>query len=199
MSGKVFEEVFISFTPNIPASGQTLGQTRQAILDNFAILRSTLAVDHVDVNASGNGKHKFVHFTDASSSIPATTATELALYNKLVGGAYRLFMRQISSGTEIQMSGIDPLTANPGYTFLPGGLLLQWGTTTAVANSAGNTINFPIAFSTVFVVTCTVQTNDNSTIRFSLAGSPSNGSFDTTQTQTTHFTKLHWMAIGTKN
>lgn len=97
----------MTFTPNIPASGQSLGNSRLQVLNNFAILRSTIATDHVDVNASGNGKHKFVHLPVQTSPVPppTTAALEGALYTKDVGsGVTQLFYRRESNGAEIQIT-----------------------------------------------------------------------------------------------
>ena len=48
----------MTFTPGIPASGQSLGQTRDAIRNNFANYNTLVSVDHVAPNASGQGEHK---------------------------------------------------------------------------------------------------------------------------------------------
>jgi len=46
------------------------------------------------------------------------------------------------------MSGPDPVVATPGYTFLPGGILLQWG----LNGTAGNTsTTFPVAFTALYL------------------------------------------------
>src|SRR5215216_5147198 len=131
----------------MPNAGQNLGQTRDQIRNNVQALKDSLAVNHVDLDSSPDtGKHFYVQLTDATSSIPATTSTELAIFNKQVGGTYRLYMRQISSGTQIQMSGIDPYISAPnGYTFLPGGLILAFGSETLGAGSGAYSVTFPNA------------------------------------------------------
>ena len=188
----------MSFTPNIPASGQSLGQTRQAILNNFAILRSTIAVDHVDVNASGNGKHKYVHLTDQSASIPTTAANELVFFNKLVSGTARLFLRQPSSGTQIQMSGINPLSSTNGYTFLPGGILLQWGSQAKTGNQTP--VTFPIQFDAIYSITISTQTT-SSTADLTAGvrnGTVTTSGFSINCSSSGNVTAFYWMAIGTK-
>ncbi len=81
--------------------------------------------------------------------------------------------------------------------FLPGGLLFQYGYSNKVISSSGSTIVFPIEFTTsVFNVQATVVTNDNSTIRFSLANLSGLAGFTTSQTSSSHFVNLYWSAIG---
>lgn len=75
-----------------------------------------------------------------------TIANEGGLYTKDVGSAPAyacLFYRQESTGLDplrdqgaiIQMTSIKPKSNTNGYTFLPGGMLMQWGVT---SNSTGN-------------------------------------------------------------
>ena len=111
----------MSFTPNVPSSGQSLGNSRSQILNNFAILRSTIAVDHVDVNDSGNGKHKFCHLKTQGAA-PTTDANEGAIYTKTSGSNAVLFYRVTSNGQEIQLTGnTNNAIANNGSTCLPNG------------------------------------------------------------------------------
>lgn len=125
----------------VPNSGQTLGGTRDQIRSNISALKASLAVNHVDLDLANVGKHKFMQMPSQAAA-PATAADELALYVKTPAGV-RLFLRQVSSGTEIQMSGVDPLAASVGYTFLPGGLLMQWGRKSMNLNSS-TTITYTV-------------------------------------------------------
>jgi len=118
------------FVP-LPNSGQSLGQTRQQIKDNMDLLRSTIGNNHIDVNDAGAGDHKYCLFASQGSDPTTVAATPpgpiIALFNKSVTGVNRLYIRQPADGTVIQMTGIDPSATATGHTFLPGGLLLQWG------------------------------------------------------------------------
>lgn len=120
----------MSFIPNMPESGSTLGNTRKLFVNELAGMRSTAAANHIDQNKTGKGKHTFSQFK--SVTVGLTDPTDLALYNKNTAGGQRFFIRQPANGSEIQISGIDPIVDpdednNRGCTFLPGGLLLQWG------------------------------------------------------------------------
>ena len=124
---------------SVPNAGQSLGATRDQVRSNIDALKASLAINHVDLDLANVGKHKFMQMPSQAAA-PATAADELAFYVKTPAGV-RLFLRQVSSGTEIQMSGVNPLAANDGYTFLPGGLLMQWGRKSVVSN-----VVFPTAF-----------------------------------------------------
>lgn len=148
----------MTFTPNIPTTGQSLGNTRDMIRNNFTNYNDVVSVNHVAPNDPNQGKHNFLQMPDQAAA-PTTAANELGVYSKDVAGNSRLFLRQENNGTEIQMSGIDPLIATSGYTFLPGGLLMQWGEATLGANK-NLTVNFPITFTTVYQVVASITQSD---------------------------------------
>lgn len=135
----------MGFTPNIPQVGQSLGNSRSQVLNNFAVLRSSFAANHADVNDLNSGKHTFIQYV-VQGSDPSTAANEIARYTKLVSSVAREFLRLPSNGAVFQVSGPAPSVGTNGYTYLPGGLLMQWGTR-AGSSSATNPVTFPIAFS----------------------------------------------------
>jgi hypothetical protein len=133
----------MGFTPNIPASGQSLGATRDLIRNNFSTIDTTLAVNHIAMNASGQGKHKFLQMP-VQGSAPATAASEIGLYSKDdVGGVARLFFRGESNGIEYQMQG-DVTAAASGSVMLFGGIIMKWGTANLTIGS--NNVSFSSAF-----------------------------------------------------
>ncbi len=206
----------MSFTPAIPLSTQTLGQTRQSVVNNFAILRSTLATDHIDVNSSGNGKHKWARFPAQSSGIPATAANELMLVTKTTN----LYLRLNNSSNDIQLA-IGNITGsdltrfgtntnytgsnNGGWSFLPGGLMLQYGKKSSSNNPGTTTVTFPVSFGSSANVFCAQVTG--------IAGSFSSSSDITAAVQSINgsgasmlvgtsssgnVTDFYWIAIGLK-
>ena len=127
-----------NYTLNMPQGTQTLAQTQQLINDNFTVINSSIATNHVpltDGTAANRGKHNLV-VMPVQAAGPVTGATETAVYTKSLGGTPTVYFRKNNSGTEVQMTGPGPtftafvyngqpaLRAN---TFLPGGLLLQYG------------------------------------------------------------------------
>ncbi len=93
------------FTPNMPASGQSLGFTRPKVLGNFANYQENLEINHMNINSADFGKHKFLQIPTITSQVPpvpvpTTSANESALYTKVSGGESQVFVRQQSNGRE---------------------------------------------------------------------------------------------------
>lgn len=141
----------MSFTPNIPASGQTLGNSRPQVLANFATLRTTISnatqPNHIDVNNAGAGKHIFVQMpvqTPGAANLPA--ANEGGFITQTVGANSELFFVRDNVNTYYQMTG--PFTGGTnGNTPLFGGLLLQWGQATIPGGGTSVAVVFPVAYS----------------------------------------------------
>jgi len=141
----------MSFTSGIPQTGQTLGQTRDDVRNNFLNYYNTMSVNHVPPNGAlgfGQGKHTFCEFVTQGMS-PATSANEVATYCRAISAVPQLFLQkqsQIAGAADIQMSRVDTgaLSATAGYSFLPGGAIIQWNI--AAANPGGTVTTFPIVF-----------------------------------------------------
>lgn len=154
----------MTFSADVPISGDTLGSTRDRIRNNFQQIAIVEAVNHVAFNAVGKGKHKFLQMP-IQSTAPTTLANENGFYSKLGTNPAEpnLFVRGESDGFEYQLTRLNqannatfgtytnypPGVANQngGWTFLPGGLIFQYGT--MVSTGATTTVAFPIAFSSV--------------------------------------------------
>lgn len=155
---------------NVPLSGQTLNQTRVPINQNFAVIATTFAVDHVDYNVSGQGKHNKVSFPVQS---PASTfsAGDLGLYSFLnpTTGKNELYVHKIQNATtaDIPLTASVLSTSTPaqnigGWTYLPSGIFQTWGsgngnglTTVTLSNPPPTQINniqlTPFSSSTSYV------------------------------------------------
>lgn len=132
----------MSFTNNVPLSGQSLGGTRNPINTNFQVLDTTFSVNHVGYNDSGAGKHNFVNMPEQASA-PSGASNQGTLYAKDDGTRTALYWIQESGqGAEVKMTGVTPVAGTNGYTFLPGGLLLQWGV--VVSPGASGTVEFGV-------------------------------------------------------
>lgn len=158
----------------LPNAGQSLDETRDPIRDNFTYINNGFLVNHVELNTGANsGKHNAVTFPQLAAdptaiSVPRNTvAGEVMLYAKAdvntTGGTGIFFMGP--AGTNI-FSITGALKATSGWTKLPSGILIQWGTAATVsgAGSAGTAIAFPIPFTTCYNVQLTAANNGSSTI-----------------------------------
>ena len=69
----------MTYTTDIPQSGDTLGGTRDRIRTNFEEIATVMAENHVAFNNADEGKHKFLQMP-VQASAPATGASEAAFY-----------------------------------------------------------------------------------------------------------------------
>jgi hypothetical protein len=153
----------MTYTTDLPLSGESLGSTRDRIRANFQEIASVNAVNHVAFNSVGEGKHKFLQMPEQAAA-PATLVNEGGVYTK-VGtnpAETNLFFRGENSGFEYQITKsfsaqtgrfannsnyqVGPPSLNGGWTFLPGGLMLQYGMTNAASGSSTRTVTFPVQF-----------------------------------------------------
>lgn len=199
------------FNPNVPKPADLLSVSQSDILTNFQQLDAVFDNDHYEFSFAGGaaapydiavaadkGKHKQVTFVRASADIANAGTDELGLYNKNTGaGAQELFLRRESGGSVIQMTAGNPTNAANGFTFLPGGLLLQWGSVTLTA--ALTTVIFPTPFQAATVpysITLTPQgtASTNNAQAVNTAAPPTNTSFNIGRVGSN--ITMYWMAIG---
>lgn len=91
------------------------------------------------------------------SPSPATAANEMALYTvqSALTSVSELVVRRESSGTQIEFT--SSTQATNGWTRLPSGILIKWGTVSVSRNTL-STVTFPVAatvpaFTSIFSVT----------------------------------------------
>ena len=142
----------MSYDPNIPQASDDPSVSQGEILQNFQTIGSNFGVNHVALGAVSNpGKHKFVEMPNQSVIPGSLISGEGTLYTKAVSTISQAFWTPDNSGNEYQMTrniAADFASfggvSNPGWTFLPGGLLLQYGFVATPGNSG--TVNLPTAF-----------------------------------------------------
>ena len=189
-----------NFTRDVPDAPNDPSADQPKMKINNNSIDSALAVNHNGFNVADTGKHKYIQIPTDANPGGVTGGSEILLYNgfDVQRNLYFIPPNTAVPGGAIQMTRNEApnYTAN-GFSWLPGGVLIQWGSTTAVQSSSSTVVAFPIAFPTAaYSVTTTVVTDDNSTIRFSIQNNATTTGFTTTQTNTAHFTNLYWMAIG---
>jgi len=125
----------------------------------------------------------------------------MLLYAKTISGNTELFVKDNqTSQTVIQLTRTDVLNvvAN-GTTFLPGGVILKWGTTSIPKDAGNTTIAFAPVFPTaVYTVVSEVQRSAGSSAQWGqILATPTTASFVwfNNNNLTAGYT-LHWMAIG---
>lgn len=205
----------MTYTSNIPVSGNTLGGTRDLVRGNFQQIDTVTAINHVAFNQSGQGKHKFLQMPEQVSA-PATLANEAGFYCKQATNpaeANLYFRAEDSGGTggfEYQMTRADETNtatfatntayaANHlgGWTFLPGGMILQYGFRSSVAASGLTTVTFPIQFTTgCYSVIITGITTGDPSKQIMINATVATLSNFVINNQSSTYNKIYWQAIG---
>jgi len=147
----------MAYQNNIPQPTDALSQSQSDILNNFAAIQTLIDVNHVDFASADQGKHKFVTFP-VQGAAPAINAGEIGLYNALSTKTAKdeLYLINSTGGT-VPLTESQQVAGSPGWAYLPSGVLLKWGNSSATGLS---TITFPAgatipAFSNIFTIILT--------------------------------------------
>lgn len=193
----------MTYTSNIPQSGETLGSTRARINTNFQEIATVEAVNHIAFNDGDAGKHKFLQMPVQAA--PTTAASEGGVFVKDDANMIaQLYYKGESEGSSYQLTtatdgadaAIGTIGASNGWSFLPGGVLIQWGSDTAPAGTSGF-FTYPRAFgATPYSLQVSLVRTSSSSSSYDLLIS----TLDATQFKTNSgFSNPHtfyWMAIG---
>lgn len=159
-----------TFTQGYPPDGSSLGQTKSTIRDNLDGTFLTLAVDHINNNGQPGSKpagyHKVIHMVPQGSNPGAVTGYG-QLFSKTVNSFItdQALFWETGSGLVQQLTmNLTPSAAINGYTFIPGGLMLQWGkvvnpTSSGTVLFTTSNVDFP---NNLFNVQLTMQQNSSS-------------------------------------
>lgn len=205
----------MTYNPNIPNANDLLSDSQGDIKLNFQQANVVFDANHYTFNAAANkGKHKFISLpvlANYAAIVPAPVSGEGTIYTKTAGSARNIFYTPGASTNEFQITNcratgdfptFGTLTdSNPGdnnfrgWTFLPGGLLLQYGrrdTTSLTFN-----FTFPITFTTIYSVNVTQEKAGATTpTRLSLFNVGTGGaSVNVDQSGESYY----WTAIGLKS
>lgn len=173
---------------------------------NTKTIANAIAVDHFGFNNINCGKHNQVTMPSRGAA-PATVAGSGDLYvNTDSAGQQALwFVRDGFPLSNVQLTTskiLAPTVASNGVTFLPGGLLFQWGSSPIAANPAATVITFTQPFTnaaSVYSITVSRITADTGTtaqeIRI-VAGSVAANQFSVVSSSSSAANVIYWMAIG---
>jgi hypothetical protein len=125
------------YNNNIPQSTDNLSVSQPQILANFASIATAFNLNHVNFNAGGEGKHAFVEMPNQNATPPTTIANETGLYcntSTLTNQPELFFIKQNGTTAPAPLNGANGYVisgsnyTSPGWTRLPSGILLKWGT-----------------------------------------------------------------------
>lgn len=126
---------------------------------------------------------------------PAAIADAGILFAKTSGSAVELFFQR-PTGSPVQITGAGSVAAN-GYSFLPGGAIMQWGSATLTGGAgAGTVVTLPLAYPTAILsVNVTVKKNASND-KYVTWGTPTLTTFTIYKEQADQPLECTWMAIG---
>ncbi len=178
--------------PNNPSADQPIMKTNANSTD------SILNIDLYGFNDNNGGFHqKSTYVVQGSDPVPLNTdGAQGIVYSKTASGIAEIFVNRFGSATPVQLtrgaisvSGNANSAGSTGYTFLPGGILIQWGTVTATTSGAA--ITFPVTFTTIYSITNSVHSAP--AIASSVANVTNSGATAVSASGTPIF---NWIAIG---
>lgn len=216
-----------TYQPGIPTGTVDLDVDYLNIQGNFTQANVVFGVDHVpfDNTTKEKGYHEDIHFNPESTTVtnPPNNYVAASQYPQgipsIVAGIGQLFSSAVTDGSSTDtglywLSGnglkvaltrnFQPAALANGYTFLPGGIILQWGLKTITPNSwpttdqtltfAPSNKNFPNACLAVFT---TFRSNSTS------GGDIGINSISTTNfhwqfggSSSASYSGFYWVAIG---
>lgn len=120
----------MSFNPNIPIVTDPILQSQRQIRANYQAIAAAWSVNHTQLtgNIDFQGMHNNFSLRPQGAD-PATGATEVALYNKIVSSIPQLFYRPNNSQTPIQLSyqNVKADSSDTQFTFLAGPFIVYMG------------------------------------------------------------------------
>lgn len=168
-----------TFNNTIPAATHSPASDQPIMLANNVANASIWLADHIGFNVNGSGYHQQVRmpqeslpavvagfggvYCNSATSSGASTETNLFYTPDASGNIYQLTRTVTGNFSQFSTNatyGSPPAgtTWTGGWTFLPGGMLLQYGTVNP--NVSVVTVNFPIQFTNVpFSVQATINTS----------------------------------------
>jgi hypothetical protein len=191
----------LTYYNNIPAATDQISLSQPQIQTNFGSIDSLIQVDHATFASTNAGFHNKITFP-VQPSAPSFALGNIGLYSFLnpTTTVNELYIT-LQDGTRVPMSASSK--AGVGYTYLPSGLLIQWGTALGKGNVA---VGFPIAFphSTLNIqTTCTVSSTSTDPNVVGITSNESSTGFnlyivtrDAANTPAPFNTNIAWVAIG---
>lgn len=196
----------MSYQPGIPTGSVPLNIDYKNLQTNFQQLDTIFGIDHIPYSQLPNqGYHTKVHlvpaappaFTAGTGQLVSTTTTDINTDQSLywLTGANRLLQLTMN---------FDSVKAGNGYTFLPGGIIFQWGITPLLAAGSYTTVTFatsnkafPNACLSVMLTRISDQgTSPSANSVFVRDSSVTSTGFQITNTTSSSSQFAYWWAIG---
>lgn len=192
----------MAYNDNIPQPTDFLSNSQSDMLNNFKSANSSMAINHYPFNDGtvNNGKHKFIEMPQLTVA-PTTVASEGALYTKAgTAGTALFWIRDGSAGTEVQLTSSsvgNVSNSSNGFTWLPGGIFMQWGQVASPGSSGS--VSFPVSFNAApYSIQVTLQrASGNQSVTVNSGTPPTTTGFNFLSSSGGS-TILYWIAIGSR-
>ena len=182
----------MAYNAIIPQAADLLSQSQAGILGNFTEINNL-----IDPNT---GQLKKALIIDTAAD-PVTTAAQVGFYQKVgaTSAVPELFFRRNTSGAVIPMT--EAVKTDPGWTYLPSGIILQWGSMTIPGGNADLNWAMPRAFptATLSVTATPLSLSAGLNTDMIIAISIFNAKTNLRVQRKTHFgtaCSFYWLAIG---
>lgn len=163
----------IVYNPNIPANQKSLINVDQVnFLNNFSSLYNSFLSNHVPLDAvSGAGNHTIIQLLEQDENAQfQTDAGEISVYVKNISGQTdQIFLRYQGNATEFAYTVYQiyalkaSSTQTPFFTFLPGRVLIYFGSLNVTLNNPQTGFQFnlfpAIATNIITMNFCPIGTN----------------------------------------
>lgn len=137
-----------TFLTGIPATNNNPSDDQPNILINndslYQWAGANSASDHYGFNVNDGALHKRASYV-AQGSDPGSASGRYVQYGKDSSGSTELFVQKDGVVTPIQLTRGVPVATSSGYSYLPGGLLIQWFSVNFGVSTSG-TFSFPTPF-----------------------------------------------------
>lgn len=148
----------MTFDPNVPEfPSDTLNVTQPELFDNFAAIFNAFLVNHIPLNEANQGNHTIIQLIEQLND-PQTNSNDLAVYTKdAPGQTDQIFMKFQKNGQVFQFTNyqIYSIFAGPTqssyFTFLPGRIIVYFGSFTSLPNNNQLNLIPPIATNIITV------------------------------------------------
>ncbi len=186
----------IGYNLNIPAANNNPSQDQPKMQTNTNAINTLVSLDHYTFADSQAGRHKQVTLTNKAA--PGLGGGSGVLYANLANGQSWPFWQNALGS--FQLAGQNNVAAS-GYTTLPGGVIMQWGTSAINISGSSTAVAFPLTFPTAaFSVTfACINTQGNSPSANNIyvkSGTLTTAGFTASNSSSGGTTAIYWMAIG---
>ena len=179
----------MAYQANKPEATDKLSVSQGDIQGNFIAIDTYFGVDHADFGDADAGHHYF----NQGAAPTASVATQVGIYAAALGGSPELYINKTAS----QIPFTKAVEAGTGYTYLPSGIILQWGP--ILATHGGAQANFALAFPSACIsvqLTSIESSGSNNFVSVDTVVVASFKAWSSTRTGHASDTNCYYLAIG---